>query len=127
MTVSPVPLAATATDKNVLVATSYSKSVLRAVAGSLSDEFAEIDYFPSYEIISTPFSRRFFYGPDMREVTSTGVDLVMKTFFDEHGAAPAGPSTALPSVEHPQARRPVRAASAEDVVCEEAFLEAFAP
>lgn len=35
LTVSPVPLAATATQNHVLVATTYSKSVLRAVAGEL--------------------------------------------------------------------------------------------
>jgi hypothetical protein len=38
LTVSPVPLAATATDNHVLVATTYSKSVLRAVAGELSED-----------------------------------------------------------------------------------------
>lgn len=36
LTVSPVGLAATATDEHVLTATTYSKSVLRAVAGELS-------------------------------------------------------------------------------------------
>ncbi|WP_339375331.1 hypothetical protein [Paracoccus yeei] len=33
LTVSPVPLAATTTDNQVLVPTTYSKSVLRSVAG----------------------------------------------------------------------------------------------
>lgn len=48
-TVSPVPLTATATDDHVLVATTKSKSVLRTVAGQLSDEYDYIDYFPSYD------------------------------------------------------------------------------
>ncbi|PLX89627.1 MAG: GSCFA family protein [Desulfuromonas sp.] len=48
LTVSPVPLVATATGKNVLTATMYSKSVLRAVAGDLSDNDNSIDYYPSY-------------------------------------------------------------------------------
>ncbi len=47
ITVSPVPLTATATDQHVLAATIYSKSVLRAVAGKLYDRFADVDYFPS--------------------------------------------------------------------------------
>ncbi|NKF30769.1 GSCFA domain-containing protein, partial [Pseudomonas sp. BGM005] len=52
LTVSPVPLAATATDDNVLAATTYSKAVLRAAAGMLASEFDDIDYFPSYEIVT---------------------------------------------------------------------------
>ena len=81
LTVSPVPLAATATKNHVLVATTYSKSVLRAVAGDLSDRFDDIHYFPSYEIISTHASRGFFFDPDLRNVNQFGVDQVMKHFF----------------------------------------------
>ena len=75
VTVSPVPLVATAVDRHVQVSTVYSKSVLRAVAGELSDRFEDIDYFPSYEIITSPWSGACFYGPDMRDVTSEGVNM----------------------------------------------------
>jgi hypothetical protein len=81
LTVSPVPLAATATDNHVLVATTYSKSVLRAVAGDLSEEIDDIYYFPSYEIISSHPARGMFYEPDLRNVNQFGVDFVMKNFF----------------------------------------------
>jgi hypothetical protein len=120
VTVSPVPLTATATDSHILAATVYSKSVLRAVAGRLYDKFPDVDYFPSYEIIGTPFMRTVFYTEGLREVADEGVQAVMQTFFAEHGGeeiadcapgpeAPAGPS----------------AADSETAVCEDILLEAF--
>lgn len=81
LTVSPVPLAATATQNHVLVATTYSKSVLRAVAGELSEDIADIHYFPSYEIISSHPGRGMFFEPDLRNVNMSGVDYVMRHFF----------------------------------------------
>ena len=81
LTVSPVPLVATATDDHVLSATVYSKSVLRAVAGDLAHEHEEIAYFPSFEIISSHPSRGIFFNPDLRTVNPFGVDHVMKHFF----------------------------------------------
>ena len=85
VTVSPVPLTATATDEHVLVATTYSKSVLRSVAGALAMEFADIDYVPSYEIIASPWSKGAFYESNLRTVTAEGVSSVMRVFFAEHG------------------------------------------
>jgi hypothetical protein len=112
LTVSPVPLTATATDLHVLLATTYSKSVLRAVAGELYDRFEDVDYFPSYEIIASPFGRGFFYEPNLRAVSPAGVDAVMRVFFSEHARAVAKPAN--------------RAPTREEVQCEEALLEAFA-
>ena len=84
LTVSPVPLMATATNDNVVSASSYSKSVLRAVAGDLSSKYDWVDYFPSFEIISSVPMRSQFYNSDMRNVALVGVDHVMKQFFMEH-------------------------------------------
>jgi hypothetical protein len=81
LTVSPVPLAATATDQHVLAATTYSKSVLRAAAGDLAADHEGIHYFPSYELISGHPSRGMFFDPDLREVNKFGVDVVMNHFF----------------------------------------------
>lgn len=89
LTVSPVPLTATASDHHVLVATSYSKSVLRSVAGELADSSADIDYFPSYEIIASPWSKGFFYESNLRSVNPGGVQTVMRMFFEQHGQAAA--------------------------------------
>ena len=51
VTTSPIPLQRTFTDKDVIVANNYSKSVLRAVAGAASDTIDGVDYFPSYESV----------------------------------------------------------------------------
>ena len=57
LTVSPVALVATATTKHVLSATTYSKSVLRVAAETMSREFDHVDYFPSFEIITGTFNK----------------------------------------------------------------------
>lgn len=147
LTVSPVPLTATATDDHVLVATTHSKSVLRAVAGELAATLPDVDYFPSYEIIASPFSRGRFYEDNLRSVTSEGVDAVMRVFSEAHGLQlPAEPSAegrraeakARPEAPNPNqgwssGQRPGRSGRRGqrrrdgDAVCEEALLEAFRP
>jgi hypothetical protein len=120
LTVSPVPLTATASGQHVLTATTYSKSVLRAVAGDLAADLDYVDYFPSYEIITAPVFRGMFYKPNNREVSPKGVDFVMSHFF--------GSSKQNATTQTSSARRdkPARDAHEEqDVQCEEALLEAF--
>lgn len=122
LTVSPVPLTATASGEHVLQATTYSKAVLRAVAGEMAESDPSIDYFPSYEIITgTPFGNAF-YQPNLRNVSPTGVDLVMSTFFSAHPP--------LTSPDKPPSRTFYQTEGVENAVpeiCEEALLEAFAP
>lgn len=102
LTVSPVPLNATAEDRHVFVSTCYSKSVLRATCDTISKNFADCEYFPSYEIITSPYSRGAYYGPDCREVTEAGVKHVMSIFLrhygDEHleGPPPTGQRANVP-------------------------------
>ena len=93
LTVSPVPLAATATQNHVLVATTYSKSVLRAVAGELADDVDDIHYFPSYEIVSSHPGRGMFFEPDLRNVNLFGVNYVMNHFFSGRLGAEFGGHT----------------------------------
>ncbi len=81
LTVSPVPLTATASGHHVLSASTYSKSVLRAVAGDFANEVEEVAYFPSYEIVSSAPSSGWFFNPDKRTVNKRGVDYVMEHFF----------------------------------------------
>jgi hypothetical protein len=114
VTVSPVPLTATAADCHVLLATTYSKSVLRAVAGQLYAENPDLDYFPSYEIIMAPWSRGIFFEPNLRSVSPAGVETVMRVFFEQHSAR---------TDEADDERR--RRALGEEIPCEEALLEAF--
>jgi GSCFA family len=139
LTVSPVPLTATMSGNHVLVATTESKSVLRAVAGSISRKFDYIDYFPSYEIIcGTPY-RGAFFDANLRTVNHAGVDHVMKQFFtclnsfqtnipDEAVRFPTRvnneQSVELQSQVSARQQRKLKS-RLDQVVCEEALLEAF--
>jgi GSCFA family len=84
LTVSPVPLTATASGHHVLTATTYSKSVLRACAGELYADFPEVDYFPSYEIVTSTRAGATFFEPNFRNVTDAGVARVMSVFCGAH-------------------------------------------
>lgn len=120
LTVSPVPLTATASGDHVLPATIYSKSVLRAVAGDFAASDERIDYFPSYEIITGAPARAAFFEPNLRSVAPQGVALVMEHVF-------AGLMLNAPPVHGVAA--PEQAGEAamaeEDLVCEELALERF--
>ena len=111
LTVSPVPLTATMSGKHVLVATQHSKAILRAVAGQLAAARADTDYFPSYEIITSAVARSMFYESNLRQVTSHGVDQVMRHFFSGLGLS----GGAMAAAQQPDA----------DVNCEEELLDAF--
>lgn len=123
LTVSPVPLTATASGQHVLVATGWSKATLRAVAGDLAASDPGVDYFPSYEIIAAPPARAMFYDPNLRSVAQAGVDVVMGHFFagldlsgpEAHGGTALDPAIAAEA-----------AMAAEDLVCEEELLGGFA-
>jgi hypothetical protein len=135
LTVSPVPLTATASGQHVLTATTQSKSTLRAVAGDIAETHRYVDYFPSYEIVTAPAFRGMAFEPNMRSVNAHGVAQVMDRFFADLAAA--FPQTAK-AVAKPVSR-PVDGDQAQDdgghssreddndLVCEEALLEAFGP
>lgn len=112
LTVSPVPLAATASGGHVLPATQYSKATLRAAAGDFAAAHADVDYFPSYEIVTNPAARGRFFDDGLRQVTTEGVATVMRVFLAAHGL---------------KERRadPPPGADDVDLICEEALLEAF--
>jgi GSCFA family len=130
LTVSPVPLAATARrDQHVLTATTYSKSVLRVAAEMLSSRFPHVHYFPSYEIITGSFSRGAYYAEDLRNVLEDGVAHVMELFM-QHAAGKSGvgqPRESAPSgALHPigtSADHHDLAARLVEVECDEAGLD----
>lgn len=80
LTVSPVPLIASASGEHVLSATVLSKSILRVAAGQLQSELNDVFYFPAYEIITGSFNRGRYFEDDLRSVTSEGVSHVMSVF-----------------------------------------------
>ncbi|MER6535769.1 GSCFA domain-containing protein [Streptomyces sp900105755] len=116
LTVSPQPMTATATDGHALAANAYTKSVLRAVAGQLALEDADIDYFPSYELITGHVFGGRFFGPNHRTVTPEGVEFVMRHFTAglEH-RTPAPPPS------------PTTASGSADAACEDAVLDYYSP
>lgn len=127
LTVSPVPLMATAApDTHVLSATTYSKSVLRVAAETLRAAHEHVHYFPSFEVITGAYNRGSYYADDLRNVTEAGVAHVMRLFL-RHATKTGMPDPALPV-------HPAQAATAPDatteaarsfveVECEEAALD----
>jgi len=85
LSVSPVPLVATATENHVLTATTYSKSVLRVAAEIVATRFKNVTYFPAYEIITGPQAPNVFFEPDKRNVSKVGVEVVMSSLLKASG------------------------------------------
>lgn len=154
LTVSPVPLTATMSGHHVLVATMESKSVLRAVAGTVARQLEFVDYFPSYEIINSAPFRGTFFESNQRNVNHAGVDHVMRNFFDclnakfgQEGPAverpnrlnrpnrpdrpdrPLRPNRPAHALQRPgpagEGQVTAKAMTRDDVVCEEELLNAF--
>lgn len=117
LTVSPVPLAATASNDHVLTATMRSKAALRVVCDMLRDTYDRVDYFPSYEMVMSPAHERSPFAEDLRSVRPEIVQEIMRVFLGAHGlSAPAMPEDAKPTFD-----------TEDEAVCEEALLEAFRP
>lgn len=120
LTVSPQRPIATASGKHVLTAAAYSKAVLRAAAGQIESEHADVDYFPSFEMVTSPVAGNRYFNPNLRTVTEAGVALAMDAFFASYaGGAQDDAPPPLPATEMPDTR--------EDAVCDEELLEVFAP
>ena len=76
ITVSPVPLASTFRDQDVLVANSYSKAVQRAAVEAFVRQ-CDADYFPSYEFVTLSDPEAVWGGKDYRHVRPATVDRIM--------------------------------------------------
>ncbi len=83
-TVSPVPLIATWENQHVLVATTYSKAVLRAAVGEMTKNNPNCDYFPSYEMITGNYTRGQYFEDDLRTIKQAGVEHVMRLFLSAY-------------------------------------------
>lgn len=80
ITVSPVPLVATATGRHVLAATYYSKSVLRVAADEVVRRHPDVAYFPAYEMVLGPQHREIAFADDLRTVREPVIAAVMDGF-----------------------------------------------
>lgn len=85
VTTSPVPLNATFTGQDIVVANTYSKSTLRAVAQDFAAGHDNVQYFPSYEIVMNS-QRDMAWEDDLRHVkgamTQHVMDLFMRNFVE---------------------------------------------
>jgi hypothetical protein len=84
LTVSPVPLQATFTTQDVVVANMNSKTTLRAVAAEFCANHEDVLYFPSYEIVTYSNPEAAWKG-DRRHVQTEMVDFIIGTFRNAHG------------------------------------------
>lgn len=129
LTVSPVPLVATATSSHVLVATTYSKSVLRVACEELATTLPNVFYFPSYEIITGAHASYDVFESDRRSVSRQGVDHVMRVFFrhvagDESAVASlSGLAEGAPTVAAKFDPPKVGPEAIAEALCEEELLE----
>lgn len=83
ITTSPVPLNKTFKDQDVVIANSYSKSTLRAVCGEICSKHENVDYFPSYEMVTFRDPESAF-GPDLRHVNDHVVGDVVQLLVDNY-------------------------------------------
>ena len=126
LTVSPVPLIATYENQHVLVATAYSKAVLRAAAQEISKSNPQCDYFPSFEIITGNYNRGAYFESDLRSIKPAGVDHVMRLFmasYSDDGGVLAT-SAAKSNSTNEDIRREI--ARVNEVVCEEEAIDPVA-
>lgn len=124
LTVSPVPLMATAaSEEHVLSATTYSKSVLRVAAQALVEAHGNVHYFPSFEVITGAFNRGCYYAEDLRSVTEDGVSHVMRLFL-KHAAGADDTQRPKETDANPSYTDFERTAACfVEVECEEAALD----
>ena len=83
LTVSPVPLVATAGGEHVLVASTYSKAVLRAAAGMAVRDIAGFEYFPAFELVTGPQTAGRHFEADGRSVSAEGIRVVMQAMLGD--------------------------------------------
>ncbi|MFI4967625.1 MAG: GSCFA domain-containing protein [Gammaproteobacteria bacterium] len=79
VTTSPVPLQATFTGNDIVVANTYSKSTLRAVAQDFAAGHDNVQYFPSYEAVMNS-DRSAAWDDDLRHVQGPMTNHVMDVF-----------------------------------------------
>jgi len=93
ITTSPVPLSRTFTADDVVTANAYSKSVLRAVAGQIAEEYPGVDYFPSYESVMLT-KQTYVWANDLTHVEGEFVGRIVGRMCERYVADAEG----LPNV-----------------------------
>jgi hypothetical protein len=102
LTISPVPLAATKESRHVVVSSCASKSILRCAADDIVRQFAEVDYFPSYEFFTSSINAGWAFNHDHRHANGVAVDRIMSLFFKHYfnGKSDGNARNEAPSSEY---------------------------
>jgi hypothetical protein len=122
VTVSPVPLVATAEDRSVITSTAYSKSVLRVACEEIVKARPSVAYFPSFEIVTGNYTRGRYFTDDLRTVSDAGVQHVM-TLFMRHFADRAEQKPAKPDGMDSDNREFEQIETALEIICDEELLD----
>lgn len=122
LTVSPVPLVATATGKHVLPSSTYSKAVLRASAEEIVRRHASVSYFPAFEIVTGPQAPDAYLEADRRSVTQEAIATVMTAFLAGCEAANEAARVVNPPREEGDAARQLSRMLSQ-VECEEGMAD----
>jgi hypothetical protein len=122
LTVSPVPITATATGNHVLTAAIGSKSSLRAATEDFAAAYQDVDYFPSYDIVMSPAAFGKWFEPNLRNIRPEAVASIMSRFLSAYGLDAAQPQAAAPSLA---ARPAPQTDESDDLICEDQLLQAF--
>ena len=129
LTVSPVPLVATATGGHVLPATIYSKSVLRVAVDEVVRNNEDVAYFPAYEIVTGPQAPWEFFEADRRNVSKAAVETVIRALLancevvDSVAPHPMAPPASQPAVAREAQRGQALSQMIAMVECEEAMAD----
>jgi hypothetical protein len=83
VTVSPVPLMNTFSTMDIVMANTWAKSLLRALAEEWASAHGNVDYFPSYEIVQNS-DRSAVWEPDLRHVKGAGALHIMELFLQNY-------------------------------------------
>jgi GSCFA family protein len=100
VTVSPVSLQATFSGEDVVIANTYSKSVLRAAAQAWATVAKNVHYFPSYEIVQNS-DRTVTWEEDLRHVRGPVVLHIMNLFLCNYLAGVPATSSKLSASPNP--------------------------
>jgi hypothetical protein len=121
ITVSPVPLVATASGRHVLTATTYSKAVLRVAADQAIRSARDVAYFPAYEIVTGPQNLGNAFEDDLRSVREPVIAEVMSGFASAFFDASESALTNVDRTSSDEVRTLI--AAAVDAECEEMMAD----
>ncbi len=82
LTVSPIPLLQTFMPYDVQIANNESKSRIRAAVSEFIDEFDDVEYFPSYEMVVGAECKDDYMKKDGRHLHSYALRFVLQNFIE---------------------------------------------